>query len=208
MLGNKTHFLSMVGLLFLDIFRTNSFYTSSVDQMIAFFQLFQKSKDLNPTSFSSLISQIQDQYSRDFVQKIVRELEIQNEKDIQTLQQWSSSILSLLTLFRTTIIPTKVSATSITQPQVRKQGDIIPFLQLLFLSIFNETLLNEMKLFIKFININPKETVKKIKEYQRQNDLKFEILDDLLPTDLEGTETDVLSIKQNLLSQLITILSS
>jgi hypothetical protein len=208
MLENKSQFLAMIGLLFLEIFRTKSFYTSSVDGMLSFFQSFQKSKDLTPTSFSSLISQVQDPYAKEFLQQIVRELELQTEKDIQTFLQWSPSIVALLTLFRITIIPTKVSETTITQPSIRKQGDIIPFLQLLFLSVFNETLFNELKLYIKFVNIDPKETIKKLREYQVKQDIKFEILGDILPPDVEGTETDVLSTKQNLLAQLIPIVSS
>lgn len=206
-MGNREK-IAIAGLVFLYYLQKGDLYKESSNQLLSNLKSFQDKKITTPEQLTEFINTITDGSKR-FLSDLIHNSELSDTKGIQSFTNLIPSIITLYSVLIPSIVKNKPKASEIVGTTIPMPGDVVSFLKLYFLSLFDSELYNEIMIFIKHLNpsISAQNTIDNIHKYIKDNNIKSEILTLLLPdqSTIDSSVTLDLGIKISLLNQINSI---
>lgn len=177
--------VGIAGLIFLHSLQESPFYKETGNSIVKVLKDFTEQK---PATISDIKTNIWKTIEDSIAKKMTKELiELLIAGDSEKLKEFNfiaNTIYNLYDLFNKTIVPNKTSTKEFTGTVIPMPGDIISFLKIMMLSMFDDEVYREIEIFLKYTTtVDPNNTIRGVKKYIQDQRLTPIILKDLLPNE-------------------------
>lgn len=174
--------IGIAGLLFLHFLQETPFYKETGNSIAKMVQEFTEKKPSTIEDIKGIYNSISDPTAKNMAKELIRLLIAGDSKRLVEFNFIANTIYNLYDLFTKSIVPIKSSAKEITGTMIPMPGDIVSFLKIMMLSMYDDEVNKEIEIFLKYTtSIDPNATVRGIKKYIQDQRLSPIILDTLLP---------------------------
>lgn len=189
----------MAGLLFLYFLQNGNFYQEDAAQVINFLRTIVAKKPETAEQIKPFYNEISSGSAQGFIKELLRAMNVVNKSDLRTLILSSSSIINIYNIMSNDILTPKPKAGVSSRATLTNPGDIVTFLKVLFLSVIDKQLYDEIVIFVNAINprYSTQNTIDVINKYIRDNSLSPVILNLIVP-DSSSTGYVTLNIQEKL----------
>lgn len=199
MIGNRER-IGLAGLIFLHFLQTGTLYKDSANQIISFIKFF---KDKTPNTLDevkAVYTTITDSTAKEVAKELLRVLIVNDPQDLLKFNFISGSVFNLYTLLTKYVIQQKTSGKEISGTDLSFPGDIVSFLKILFLSLFDDDLYRELEVFIQAIrpSYSTKNTIDVVRKVINDRRMKPVILNLLLPDESTISSTVTLDLDKKI----------
>lgn len=206
-MGNREK-IAIAGLVFLYYLQKGDLYKESSNQLLSNLKSLQDKKITTSEQLTEFVNSITDS-SKQLLTELIRNSELSDTKGIQSFTNLIPSIMALYSILIPSIVKNKPKGLEIIGTSIPMPGDIVSFLKIYFLSLFDTDLYNEIMIFVKHLNpsSSTQNTIDNINKYIKDNNIKSEILTLLLPDEstIGSSVTLDLGIKISLINQINSI---
>lgn len=178
--------IGLSGLIFLHFLQESPFYKDTGNSITKMVKDFTEQKPTTLPDADKIYKTVTDPTARIISGELSRLLIAKDSKKLIEFNSVVNTIYNLYGLFTSSIVPNKSSTKGeITGTTIPMPGDIVSFLKILMLSMFDNEVYREIEKFLKYINVNaaPRETIHVIKRYIRENRVSPIILDTIIPNE-------------------------
>lgn len=203
--------VGIAGLLFLHFLQESPFYKETGNSITKMIRDFHEQGPKTIDEIKGIYDSVSDPTAKTMAKEIIRVLIAGDSKRLVEFNFVANAIHSLYDLLTKSIVPTKTSGKEITGTMIPMPGDIVSFLKILFLSMFDDEMYKEIEIFLKYAtSVDPKNTIIAIKRIIQERQLKPIILTSLLPSEstLGSSATENLNTKMQVIQAIQGIIGS
>ena len=208
-MSTNRELIGIAGLVFLHYLQEYSFHKETGNTIVKFVNTFQEKTPTDITSLIQLYNDVSDPIAKQMANELLKVCIAADSKRLDRFNKMSPSITGLYQLLTNNIVSQKTSGKDISGTFITHPGDIVSFLKILFLSLFDDELYTEIEIFIKSIrpNYTPKDTIYLINKTIADNNIKPIILNMLIPQDKQfgSIVTQDLPKKIGLIQQILQL---
>jgi len=174
--------IGLAGLLFLHFLQETPFYKETGNSITKMVKEFTEKKPSTREDIKGIYNSVSDTTAKNMAKELIRLLIAGDSKRLVEFNFIANTIYNLYDLFTKSIVPVKSSAKEITGTMIPMPGDIVSFLKIMMLSMYDDEVNKEIEIFLKYTtSVDPNATVRGIKKYIQDQRLSPIILDTLLP---------------------------
>jgi hypothetical protein len=202
--------IGLAGLLFLHFLQETPFHKETGNTITKFVKTFQDTKPSSPQQIMTLYQSVNDPIAKSMAHELIRVMIAGDTRRLSQFVFLANTITTLYDFLTKTIVPTKSGSKDASGTMIPMPGDIISFIKILFLSLFDDELYREVEIFIKSVrpNYSIKNTIDVVKKTITDQRLKPQILHMLIPneTSIRSEVTLDLDKKIALIQQILSII--
>lgn len=176
--------VGIAGLIFLHFLQETPFYKETGKSISKLAKDFSEKKPSTIKNIKELYDSVSDPVAKNITEELIRVLIAGDSKRLVEFNFIANTVYNLYDLFTKTIVPTKTSTKEITGTMIPMPGDIVSFVKIILLSMFDNDVYRELEIFLKYTtSVDPKNTIRGIKKYIQDQRLTPIILDTLIPNE-------------------------
>lgn len=176
--------IGIAGLIFLHFLQETPFYKETGNSISKMVKDFSEKKPSTNENIKEIYVSVTDPTAKNISQELIRVLIAGDAKRLVEFNFVANTVYNLYDLFTKTIVPTKTTTKEITGTMIPMSGDIVSFVKIMLLGMFDNDVYRELEVFLKYItSVDPRNTIRGIKKYIQDQRLSPVILDSLLPNE-------------------------
>jgi hypothetical protein len=203
--------IGIAGLLFLHTLQETPFYKETGNTITKVVKSFADTKPDTLEKIKAIYDGVSDPIAKNILKELLRVLIAGDTKRLVEFNFMSITIHTLYDLLTKTIVPNKTSGKEITGTLIPMPGDVVSFLKIMFLSMFDDELYKEVEIFTQYsTSVDPKNTIYAINKIMKDRNLKPVILELLLPPSgtIGSSTTETLDKKLQIIKGVQSIIGS
>lgn len=209
-MSNHRERIGLAGLLFLHYLQETSFHKDTANTITKFVNSFHDIQPTTPQAIVNIVKDVKDPIAYKMATELIKTLIAGDTKRLADFNTISPSIHGLYDTLTQAIVPLKTPGKDITGTLIPMPGDIISFLKILFLSLFDNDLYTEIEVFIKSIrpSYTPRDTIAFVNKYIADRRITPHILNMLVPEEkmIGSVSTQNLDIKIKIIQNIIQLI--
>lgn len=174
--------IGLAGLLFLHFLQETPFYKETGNSITNTLKDFTENKPSTIEDIKKLYDDISDPIAKNMAKELIRLLIAGDSKKLIEFNFIANTIYILYDLFTKSIVPVKSSSKEVMGTMIPMPGDIVSFLKIMLLSLYDDEVYKEIEIFLKYVtSVDPNITIRSIKKIIQDQRLSPIILETLLP---------------------------
>lgn len=174
--------IGLAGLLFLHFLQETPFYKETGNSITNTLKDFTENKPSTIEDIKELYDNISDPIAKNMAKELIRLLIAGDSKKLIEFNFIANTIYILYDLFTKSIVPVKSSSKEVMGTMIPMPGDIVSFLKIMLLSLYDDEVYKEIEIFLKYVtSVDPNITIRGIKKIIQDQRLSPIILETLLP---------------------------
>jgi hypothetical protein len=176
--------IGLAGLLFLHFLQESPFYKDTGNSITKMVKDFTDQKPSTIADIKKIYESVNDPIAKNMAKELLRLLIAGDSKKLIEFNFIANTIYNLYDLLTKSIVPNKSSTREITGTIIPMPGDIVSFLKIIMLSMFDDEVYREIEIFLKYTTtVDPNNTIRGIKKFIKDQRLTPIILNTLIPNE-------------------------
>ena len=176
--------IGLAGLLFLHFLQESPFYKDTGNSITKMVKGFTDQKPSTIADIKKIYESVNDPIAKNMAKELLRLLIAGDSKKLIEFNFIANTIYNLYDLLTKSIVPNKSSTREITGTIIPMPGDIVSFLKIMMLSMFDDEVYREIEIFLKYTTtVDPNNTIRGIKKFIKDQRLTPIILNTLIPNE-------------------------